>query len=170
MKRQPRSLRSTLVEPFKQIKLGIYIIGISIGFIAIVGTLIVLAFMQQYEQLMEIFQVVSQDSQWELIQNSVFEANIIRIAIAMVIYITTLFVVIFWATHRFYGPLVSISRFVDSITDGDYSSRVSVRKRDELQDLVGKLNQMAETLQNRHGPSGTRERRDPNKSADRRAN
>ena len=159
MERQPRNIRSTLVEPFKQIKLGVYIIAVSIFFVGFVSTLVVYAFMEQYKQLMEIFNVVGANSQWELVQNSVFEKNILRIGMAMAFYIVSLFLIVFWATHRFFGPLITIGRFVAKISDGDYTARVSVRKRDELQDLVAQLNQMAETLESRHGPSGKRERR-----------
>ena len=166
--RQPRSLRSTLLEPFKQIKLGLYIIGISVFFVGLISLLFLQAFMQQYQQLMEIFKVVNQNTQWELLQNSVFENNISRIAIAMAAYIGSLFLIVFWATHRFYGPLVTISKFIDAIAEGDYSSRVAVRKRDELQDLCGKLNHMAESLESKHGSSGVRERRKSPDKPDRR--
>lgn len=161
MKRQPRSLKNTLIEPFKQIKLGLYIIGLSLLFVGLVSGLIVNAFSEQYQQLIEIFNV-PQQAQQELIQNDVFETNIARISIAMIAYVASLLLLVFWATHRFFGPLVTISRFVDAIVAGDYTARVQVRKHDELQDLAQKLNEMATSLEERHGQSGLRERRTRN--------
>ncbi|MEZ4742266.1 MAG: hypothetical protein R3B45_07450 [Bdellovibrionota bacterium] len=46
---------------------------------------------------------------------------------------------------------MSIERFVDSIINGEYNKRVTIRNTDELQRLAGKLNNMAENLEKRHG-------------------
>jgi signal transduction histidine kinase len=54
-------------------------------------------------------------------------------------------------THRYYGPLVSIERFVDDMTQGRYGQRVKIRQKDELQRLTDKLNDMASALEKRHG-------------------
>lgn len=159
--RHSRTLSSTLIEPFKQIKLGIYVMVLSLTFVAGVGYLIVSAFIEQYQQVMEIFSVVG-DSRLELIQNEVFKSNIIKISVAMGFYIVLLFWTVFWITHKYYGPIVSINRFVDGLTEGDYSQRVTIRKGDELAGLVSKLNLLANALEERHG-AGDRERRKPNR-------
>lgn len=53
-------------------------------------------------------------------------------------------------SHRIYGPLVPISKFLQEIKSGNYSARVAVRKEDQLQDLVTQLNEVAEALEARH--------------------
>ena len=156
--RKSRSLRSTVIEPFKQIKLGVYVILISMVFVSLILGLVLNAFYEQYQHVMDIFNVVDPENKWELIQNPVIETNIVRIGIAIVGYFGCLLGTIFWLTHRYYGPLVSIVRFIKQLGDGDYSARVAVRKSDELLDLVSHLNSLAETLQERHG-AGVNERR-----------
>lgn len=52
-------------------------------------------------------------------------------------------------THKVYGPLVSIHRFVKSLRGGDYSARLQLRPSDELQELATDLNDLAETLERR---------------------
>lgn len=152
-KRPGRTLRNTLIEPFKQVKLGLYVMVITILFIGVFGFLYASAFYAQYQHVMEIFNIVDAKSQMELVDNSVFRANAIRILIAFVTFLVVLFAVIFRTTHRYYGPLVSIERFVTQVTAGDYSQRVNIRKGDELGRLVSLLNDMAVQLEQRHGPS-----------------
>ena len=72
---------------------------------------------------------------------------VIKMRKLALVYIVLLFFTVFRLTHRYYGPLVSIERFVGDIANGDYSRRVTIRKRDELQSLVKKLNHMADELE-----------------------
>ncbi len=149
--RPKRNLKSTLVEPFRQIKFGLYIITISVAFVIASGLLFVMAFNEQYQHVMGIFNIVDPNLKWELVTNEVFFTNAVRLGVLLVGYITIMFSIVFWLTHRYYGPLVSIERFVESIGAGHYQKRVFIRKKDELQRLVTKLNAMAEILETRHG-------------------
>ncbi len=149
--RPRRNLRSLVIEPFKQIKFGLYVISISVGFIAISAGLFVIAFTEQYRHVMSIFNVIDPNLQWELVTNDVFKTNAIRIGLVFFMYIVVMFLVVFRLTHRYYGPLVSIGRFVDQIAEGEYHRRLGIRDKDELQDLVLKLNAMAEELEEKHG-------------------
>lgn len=153
--RANRTLKTTLIEPFRQVRFGLYIIGISLSFAVLCGALFFHSFYQQYKHVMGIFNVVDPNLQWELITNDVFYANAIRLGILLAGYLGIVLLVTFRLTHRYYGPLVSIERFVDGITAGDYSQRVTIRKKDELERLTSKLNKMAESLGNRHPNSPT---------------
>lgn len=148
--RANRHYKSTLIEPFKQIKFGVYVIGISIGFVIATSAMFLFAFYQQYQHLMGIFNITDMKTQMELVTNDIFYANVARIAALFVGFIVLMFWVVFKLTHRYYGPLVSIERFVDEITEGDYARRVKIRKGDELQRLTDKLNRMATALESRH--------------------
>ena len=148
--RARRSLRSTVIEPFKQIKFGLYVIGISIAFVGVCAFMFVLAFNQQYNHVMGIFHVVDPNLQWELVTNDVFYTNAVRVGAILALFIVVMFTVVFRLTHRYYGPVVSIERFVDQLTQGDYQVRCKIREKDELQSLVAKLNVMAESIEKRH--------------------
>ncbi len=149
--RPKRTLKSTLIEPFKQIKLGLYVMGVTVVFLAVAGLLFVNAFIEQYQHVMEIFNVVDPQTKWELVVNDVFWANAIKLSAAFITYLAVLFGVIFRMTHRYYGPLVSINRFVRQMANGQYSRRVKIRRGDELGELVEQLNNMAAQLERRHG-------------------
>ena len=145
-----RTLRSILVDPFRQIKFGIYMIGTSLVFILVSAFMFWHAFDDQYNQLITIFKVVDPEELWELRLNDVFKANAIRIIIFFLVFLGGMFTLAFYLTHRYYGPLISIERFLDDLTDGNYKSRVSIRSTDELQELVRKLNHLASVLEQRH--------------------
>jgi signal transduction histidine kinase len=150
--RANRDVKNTLIEPFKQFKFGVYVIGFSLAFVAATTVVFLLAFYNQYQHLMSIFNITDTKAQMELVTNDIFYSNIMRIAFVFVIFIALNFLMVFKLTHRYYGPLVSIERFVDEMTAGQYARRVKIRKGDELQRLVDKLNDMASTLERRHGP------------------
>jgi hypothetical protein len=156
--RPRRNLGSTVVEPFKQVRLGLYVLVISMGFLVAAATLIAWAFFQQYSHVMEIFNVVDPSTKWELVTNDIFYANALKLALLCIGYVGILFFVVFKMTHKIYGPLVGIERFVDQIADGDYRRRVIVRRGDDLVRLAAKLNAMAESLEKKYG---TADRRKP---------
>jgi HAMP domain-containing protein len=54
-------------------------------------------------------------------------------------------------SHRYLGPQVPIRRHLSSLIAGDYSSRCQLRANDELWEISGDLNELAERLQRRHG-------------------
>jgi HAMP domain-containing protein len=149
--RKSRTFSNTLIEPFKQIKMGVYVITVSVLFVLLTSALIYRAFVEQYQHVMSIFNVVDPNLKWELIMNPVFMTNAKILAALFVGYVILLFTLVFWLTHKYYGPLVSVERFIDNISKGEYNARASIRQRDELQRLVGKLNAMAERLESRHG-------------------
>jgi HAMP domain-containing protein len=150
-KRPGRNLKSLVIEPFKQIKFGLYVIGICVAFLGICGLMFVTAFTQQYQHVMSIFNVIDPKMKWELVTNDVFYTNAIRIGVLFASFIGVLFFVVFRMTHRYYGPLVSVQRFIESMEKGDYSKRCKIRTKDELHDLVDQLNSMADSLEKRHG-------------------
>lgn len=149
--RAKRDVRSTLIEPFSQIKFGLYVIGASIAFVIIIAGMFLLTFYQQYQHLMGIFNITDVKDQMELVTNDIFYRNGLKIALLLVGYVVGMFVLVFKLTHRYYGPLVSIERFVDEMTQGRYSQRVKIRQKDELQRLTDRLNDMAAALEKRHG-------------------
>jgi signal transduction histidine kinase len=100
---------------------------------------------------MTLFNVTDVKDQMELVTNDIFYQNAIKIALLLIGYVLGMFILVFKLTHRYYGPLVSIERFVDEMTQGRYGQRVKIRQSDELQRLTTKLNEMAAELENRHG-------------------
>lgn len=49
-------------------------------------------------------------------------------------------------SHRLYGPLIPIQKHIEELKNGNYASRIHLRKNDELQELQDSLNELAEEL------------------------
>ena len=149
--RKGRSIKSTVIEPFSQLKLGVYVVIICVAFLILAGGLFHNSFLEQYENVLAIFEVTDPEMKWEVISNDIYESNLIKLSVLFAAFIFILLSVVFRMTHKYYGPLVSIERFAESISGGKYFERVAIRKGDELTDLVEKLNRMAVELERKHG-------------------
>ncbi len=53
-------------------------------------------------------------------------------------------------SNRVYGPLIPLQRHIDNLKQGMYSSRVILRRNDELTELRDSLNDLAAVLEARH--------------------
>ena len=149
-----RNLKSLLIEPFQQMKFGLYMLAIFVLFVCITGFLIFKTFLEQYRNVMEVFQVVDPHQQWELITNNVFYSNALILGGFFVFSLLAILVIVIRLTHRYYGPIVAIERFVDALIRGNYDAKVVLRNKDELQELAAKLNELAVALRKRHPHGG----------------
>ena len=68
---------------------------------------------------------------------------LIIVSLALVFIVLTLYLSARY-THQIYGPMVSIKRFLDQIIAGQDPSPIRLRQNDQLQDLVVRLNKIAE--------------------------
>lgn len=147
MRAKRRTFIAYFVEPFKQIRFGLHVVSVCLAFVFLLGWLYASAFREQYQQVIDIFAVVETA---ELVQNEIFIKNAILIGAALTgLVLSTIFVVV-RRTHKMYGPMVSIMRFVQEIRRGNYAVRIAVRENDDFQGLVSELNLLAEALYKRH--------------------
>ncbi|MFH1798933.1 MAG: methyl-accepting chemotaxis protein [Candidatus Omnitrophota bacterium] len=50
-------------------------------------------------------------------------------------------------SHRIAGPIYSMKKFLKNVSDGDYSIRLRLRKKDEMKDVAEALNHLVEKLE-----------------------
>lgn len=148
MRAKRRTLRAYLVEPFKQIRFGLHVVSVSLTFAGIFAYLFLDAYREQYQQVFEMFQVADQTA---LLQNDIFFKNRAKITLAILAFIAITLVVVIRRTHRMYGPMISMMRFVSELKRGNYAVRINIRERDDFQKFVFELNALAEELQRKHG-------------------
>ncbi len=53
-------------------------------------------------------------------------------------------------SHRIYGPMIPFRRHIDELKDGNFSSRIRLRKDDDLLEIRDALNDLAITLEERY--------------------
>ena len=54
-------------------------------------------------------------------------------------------------THKIYGPLLAINRFLDEVLKGETPKPLKLRDGDQLQDLANKLNAIQEQKKDGNG-------------------
>lgn len=150
------SLTAYLVKPFQQIRFGLYVITVFFFYLVLLAGVLVWAFRAQYLQVSEWFSVAASEMP-DLLLNDVSQKAAWIVGGVLLAFIGTMLQVIIRRTHRMYGPMISIHRFVDEIKRGNYSARVRTRAADDFQDLAAHLNEMAAHLHERHGVIGCSE-------------
>ena len=53
-------------------------------------------------------------------------------------------------SHRIYGPMIPFRRHIDELKDGNFGSRIRLRKDDDLLEIRDALNDLAITLEDRY--------------------
>lgn len=140
-----RRIKNYLLQPFLQIRLGLYCILLALVFVAaILGT--------AYWQFNDLFTLLLEmsDVKDEVLQ--VFHSqvrgillNLLFIALAYVV--VTIIVSIFY-THRLVGPTIAFRRQIQLLKDKKFDSRVTLRSGDAFIEVSLALNALAEQLEN----------------------
>jgi ABC-type multidrug transport system fused ATPase/permease subunit len=130
-----------LIEPYKQLKFGIMFLMLNIVFAVLVLTVFGYYLWDIYQALIRYFQL---DEMQSLVTLEKLQAPFIAGLLLLVLFIlATLFFSVYY-THKIYGPLVSIRRFLDQLIRGESPEPIQIRSTDQLQDLVERLNKIAE--------------------------
>jgi hypothetical protein len=136
-------VRAKLVEPYFQIKLGLMFIVVNILFSLLIGGVVYWVLSDVFLAVKTYFQLTGGDA--ALTMGKLSTPMIIIGSIVLLFVVTTFYVAVHY-THKIYGPLVSINRFVDELLEERVPSKLALRDGDELQDLAGKLNELADKL------------------------
>ncbi len=132
-----------LIEPYRQLRFGIMFILINFVF----STLILLVFgyflWDIFEAMMEYFKL---DKAQEMVAAAKFVAPVSGGVILVTLFIFVTLYISARYTHQIYGPLVSIRRFLDELLAGKTPPRIKLRTRDQLHDLVDRLNNISDLL------------------------
>lgn len=78
----------------------------------------------------------------------IFKSVNIRLAVSMFFVAVLCVGVGIITSHRIAGPVYRMIRFLGSVTNGDYSQRLRLRKKDELKDLAEAINKLVDKLEN----------------------
>ncbi|MEK7356309.1 MAG: hypothetical protein AAB250_07655 [Bdellovibrionota bacterium] len=143
-----RSIRSILVKPREQLRYAFIFFG---GGLAVMATYII---MFLYYLNVTIGNLATSYSIAPDVQSTISTA-LLTASIATIVFAATLTLIMFSAgvalSHRIFGPAIPILRLVQDLRDGNYKARGHLRKRDEFQDIMGGLNELAGDLEKKYG-------------------
>lgn len=140
MKGRRKGVKSLLVEPYKQVKLGLMFLLVNLVFSVLIVTVFGYFLWDIYRTISTYFHLTEQES--ILTMGKFAWPAIIGGSLIGLFVLTTLLVSIRY-THEIYGPLVSIHRFLDDVLEGRKPHNLQLRESDQLKDLATKLNKVA---------------------------
>lgn len=145
---QKRRLVNAVWQPFMQFRLLMYMLGSTAIVAVLLGVFLYFAFS-------DLIAVVSSANEGTGYYGTMIEIQLVHVfrycGALFVLYILLLAAVCIAYTHRLVGPFRPFTRHIEALTDGDFSSRVHLRK-DDLDmhnEHAAKLNELAASLQHR---------------------
>ena len=136
-------INSWLVEPYRQVRLGLVFLLLNVVFSIMILSVFGYYVLDMYDAMTGIFKLTGSESGQILDK---FQVPIIIGALLLGLFVVVTIATSVRYTHKIYGPLVSIQRFLDELLAGRKPNKIKLRASDELQDLVVRLNSVAERL------------------------
>ncbi len=140
-------MRSYLLEPFKQVRIGLYLVGMTLVFTSVLVLLFFNVIYLQHLSTMEMLGITDGSSFWDLFSNPIVLRGLLTIGLSLIVFAVVTIATSIVLTHRIFGPLVSIRRLIRALAAGDYSARIQIRKKDDLHALADDLNALATSLE-----------------------
>ena len=139
-----RHVRNFLLQPTLQMKLGLYIVTLSIAFFGTVMALAYFRFIRLIDVVLELTDM--RDEVMNLMDRQLYGVSwwlggcvfcyvILNIALSV------------YFTHKMIGPTVAFRRHIRALGAGDYSSRVYLRQGDAFVEVAMDLNRLAEIME-----------------------
>jgi hypothetical protein len=138
-----RGIQSWLVEPYRQVKLGLIFLVFNLVFAALIFSVFGYYVMDMYGAVTAHLSLSQQEDQ--LLRAKYIFPVMVGAGLILFFIVTTLAISIKY-THQIYGPLVSIHRFLDGLLEGKHVELLHLRESDQLKDLATKLNTVSELL------------------------
>ena len=139
-----RTWKNFLIDGDVQFHLFYFFLGVSVLYSGVLAFVLITG-MSEFVQLVlnlgkfdgevqEVFLENWNNTKWILI--CFLAAYVVGVGALTIIY-----------THRLAGPMVAFKKHIDELKAKNFSSRVSLRKSDQFQELALKLNELAETME-----------------------
>ncbi|MCY4443293.1 MAG: hypothetical protein OXC44_00620 [Proteobacteria bacterium] len=138
---------SMLIEPYKQVKLSLMILGLNVVFAVIISA-VIFYFVDDIFQINMGYLAPADDltsDQKQVIYGKYLGPIFICLGLVAAFLCIT-FVIIIRYTHQIYGPLVSIHKYLDDMLEGKAGPVLQVRSSDQLVSLSHKLTKLSRSM------------------------
>ena len=142
-----RSLR--LHRPSFQLRPASAILGLTAGFLALLGLAAAGGFIRPFGAL-----VAEQPPSLAALLSKAAEDFAIVTTVTSLGYVLCVVAVCVVYSQRIFGPAVAFRRQLEALKNGDYSARVHLRDGDAFADIERDLNELAEILEANAKPDG----------------
>jgi len=138
-----RRLANLLIQPNAQLRLA----GLTMFFFlsaALAYNLSHYYYFRSYSDLMlQEIHISAKTANYIISKQKIFLILDVGLTMVLAIVGTLFFITI---SHRTFGPVISIKKFINKLIDGDYDGKLILRKNDELKDISNLLNRLAGKL------------------------
>jgi len=138
-----RGFISWFVEPYRQVKLGLIFLFLNLTFAGLIFLVFGYYLWDVYQAMAAYFQFSNQQNLEVLTK---FQTPALLGSALLLVFVGLTILVSVRYTHRIYGPLVSIHRFLDELLSNQPVSPLLLRESDQLKELAEKLNHLAEQI------------------------
>jgi signal transduction histidine kinase len=142
-----RALRTMFIRPSRQLKLTLAMLSVGILFTALLMGYLVI----RVAAVVSAVQSSNPDIA-ALIQANLDPTLSVILLGQGLLWLSSLLIGIL-ISHRIYGPIIPIVRHVQQLGRGDYSSRIQLRKDDDLGEIAEALNELASRLEKEKKPN-----------------
>jgi HAMP domain-containing protein len=139
-----RSVKNYALQPYLQIKLGLYSVILSVMFAAIITAILYFNLGKLSEIILELTGVP--DEVRDLLHQYINPA-IYQILATIAVYVVANIAITILFTHRLIGPTIAFRRHVKMISEGKYQHRTVLRKGDSFMELADDLNRLSSQLE-----------------------
>jgi hypothetical protein len=139
-----RKIRNFLLQPFLQVKLGLYSIGLAVVFGFLICGMLYLNLYRFYDMVIELTDL---GPDVNAILDSYLKGASVWVLASLIVYLILTVGISVLYTHRLVGPTYAFRRHIRNLKNGNYSSRVMLRKHDAFAEVAEDLNELAEHLE-----------------------
>mgnify|MGYP001245131158 CR=1 FL=1 len=130
-----------LIQPYQQLRFGITFLILNFIFTCLLFGTFTYFMWDMYEAILGVFELTNNEGVLSL--QKVIKPVLVSLFFCLLFIFMTLYYSARY-THQIYGPLLSIKRFLDEIINGEKPTHIRLRKNDQLQTLVKRLNLIAD--------------------------
>jgi hypothetical protein len=138
-----RSLRNFILQPFLQVRLGLYSILLSMFFMLAIAGVLYLN-LAKFSEI--ILQLTGVEEEVRDLLNQYTGPTIVQTLVLVFLYGLVNIIVAVVFTHKLVGPTIAFRRHIRMIKEGRYDYRTTLRKGDAFSEVANDLNDLSAHL------------------------
>lgn len=138
-----RKFRNFLLNPTLQLRLGVLSISVAVFFCTLVIWTVYLHLFDFYNLVIELTDL---EGEVREILSVYYSSLLYWITGVVLLYLGVTVGLSIYYTHRLVGPTIAFRRHIRSLIDGNFESRVTLRKKDAFMEVADDLNELAAQL------------------------
>jgi nitrate/nitrite-specific signal transduction histidine kinase len=140
---QKRSFKNWVLQPYLQVKLGIYSIFLAISLSASLAAII---YLQLNQFVIAIIQLTDIEDEVRVLLSEAWDRTRWWMTAILIAFVIANIAISIISTHRLVGPTVAFRRHIQELSRGNYSAKTVLRKHDAFREVGDELNALSDIL------------------------